>query len=225
MGRAVRSPRLTWISLALALALGALAVLAAAPAVARVVHLWQEEPPPAEQQEPSPHGQQEPAPVEHQDPPAEQLEPLPAEQQAPPPAEQEVPPPAESAPCGQQSYAEVDIETRPWLWLEVAATPEDRARGLMFRESMPWDTGMLFVFEQPSASGFWMRNTLLPLSIAWLDQYGTIVDIQDMQPLSDEVHAPPAPYVYAIETNQGWFEANGVGVGQRVVLCINPTGP
>lgn len=95
----------------------------------------------------------------------------------------------------------------------------------MFRESMPWDTGMLFVFEQPSASGFWMRNTLLPLSIAWLDQYGTIVDIQDMQPLSDEVHAPPAPYVYAIETNQGWFEANGVGVGQRVVLCINPTGP
>jgi uncharacterized membrane protein (UPF0127 family) len=95
----------------------------------------------------------------------------------------------------------------------------------MFRESLPWDSGMVFVFEQPSIAGFWMRNTLIPLSIAWLDQDGTIVDIQDMQPLSDDVHTPAAPYVYAIETNQGWFESNGVGVGQRVVLCLDVTSP
>ena len=138
---------------------------------------------------------------------------------------QEEAPSAEPGACGEQPYAEADIETRPRLGLEVAATPEERERGLMFHESLPWDTGMVFVFEQPSRAGFWMRNTLLPLSIAWLDQDGTIVDIQDMEPLSDEVHAPPAPYVYAIETNQGWFEANGVGAGQRMVLCLETTSP
>ncbi len=64
-----------------------------------------------------------------------------------------------------------------------------------------------------------MRNTLIPLSIAWLDANGTIVDIQDMQPQSDDVHVPSAPYVYALEANQGWFAASGVSPGQRVVLC------
>ena len=189
MGRTAHSPRRTRLFLVLALALSALVLLAAAPAVARVVHRWQEEVPSAD------------------------------------PGGQETAPSVAPAACGQQPHAEVDIETRPSLWLEVAATPEDRTRGLMFRESLPWDTGMLFVFEQPSVAGFWMRNTLIPLSIAWLDRDGTIVDIQDMQPLTDEVHAPAAPYVYAIETNQGWFEANGVGVGQRVLLCLEVTSP
>jgi uncharacterized membrane protein (UPF0127 family) len=65
-----------------------------------------------------------------------------------------------------------------------------------------------------------MRNTLIPLSIAWIDRDGSIVDIQDMQPLSDEVHTPAAPYWYALEVNQGWFFANGVGVGQQVLFCL-----
>ncbi len=124
------------------------------------------------------------------------------------------------SPCQEQAFAEVEIATRPRLQIEVARTPEERARGLMFRPSMSPDAGMLFVFEQESQAGFWMRNTLIPLSIGWVDRDGTIVDIQDMQPLSDEVHTPTAPYWYAIEANQGWFEANGVGVGQRVQLCL-----
>lgn len=92
----------------------------------------------------------------------------------------------------------------------------------MYRETLDPDGAMLFIFETESRGGFWMRNTPLPLSIAWLDAEGTIVDIQDMQPLSDQVHAPPAPYWFAVETNQGWFAANGVTVGDRVVLCLPP---
>lgn len=139
---------------------------------------------------------------------------------APRPATPANPDAVPAATCEDRPFAEVEIETRPRLGLELARTPDERALGLMFRESLPWDTGMLFEFQQPSRAGFWMRNTSIPLSIAWLDRDGTIVDIQDMQPLSDEVHTPSAPYWYAIEANQGWFEANGVGVGQRVCLCL-----
>lgn len=148
----------------------------------------------------------------------------PARQGELPAATEEVPVVAEPTPAVCDAavgypYAEVDIETRPRLQLEVAATPQERTRGLMFREWLPWEQGMLFVFEQQGQGGFWMRNTLLPLSIAWLDLDGTIVDIQDMQPQTDDVHVPAAPYWYALETNQGWYQANGVGVGQRVLLC------
>jgi uncharacterized membrane protein (UPF0127 family) len=76
------------------------------------------------------------------------------------------------------------------------------------------------VYDQPAREGYWMRNTLIPLSIAWIERDGTIVDIQDMQPLSDQVHAPSAQYWYALEVNQGWFFANGVGVGQQILFCL-----
>lgn len=118
-------------------------------------------------------------------------------------------------------YAEVQIATHPRIALEIARTPQEREAGLMFREALGQDSGMLFVFDTPTTVGFWMENTPLPLSIAFLDQGGTIVDIQDMQPFDAQtIHYPAAPYTDAVEVNQGWFLAHGVGVGQVMQLCL-----
>jgi uncharacterized membrane protein (UPF0127 family) len=108
-----------------------------------------------------------------------------------------------------QTGAKVDIEA------ELASTPASRAQGLMYRERMPANHGMLFVFEG-YASCFWMRNTLLPLSVAFIDEQGVITRIAHMQPLSDAEHCPDRPSVYALEMNQGWFERNGLAAGDRV---------
>jgi uncharacterized protein len=124
--------------------------------------------------------------------------------------------------CGDPSapYVEVQIETQPRLALEIARTPEEHQVGLMFRESLPSNNGMVFIYDRPATEGYWMHNTHVPLSIAWIDQFGNIVDIQDMQPLTDDVHWPVAPYWYALEANQGWFFEHGVGVGQQVTFCL-----
>lgn len=99
------------------------------------------------------------------------------------------------------------------LLVETADTPEERQRGLMFRESLPEDSGMLFDFGQETRSAFWMKDTTLPLSIAFVSMGGAVVDIQDMAPFSEELHRSPQPYRYAVEANQGWFEAHGVVAG------------
>ena len=127
-----------------------------------------------------------------------------------------------TAQCGDSfaPYAEVQIDTQPRLNLEVARTPDEHQVGLMYRQSLPDDGGMLFVYDHPATEGYWMHNTYVPLSIAWIDQNGAIVDIQDMQPLTDDVHSPAAAYWYALEANQGWFTNNGVGIGQYVTLCL-----
>jgi uncharacterized membrane protein (UPF0127 family) len=118
-------------------------------------------------------------------------------------------------------YAEVEIDTAPRIEpLEIARTPQEHELGLMYRQSLAPDSGMLFVYDQQATEGYWMHNTLIPLSIAWIDQNGSIVDIQDMQPLTDDVHTPAAPYWYALEVNQGWFLQHGVGVGQQVRFCL-----
>lgn len=104
------------------------------------------------------------------------------------------------------------------LTVEVADDPRERSVGLMFRESMPDDHGMLFVFPGDVTDGFWMRNTLIPLSIAFVEDGGVIVWIDDMEPLTDTPHTPPMPYRYAIEVNQGWFTENMINVGDRVDL-------
>jgi len=124
--------------------------------------------------------------------------------------------------CGDVStpYAEVQIDTFPRMYLEIARTPDEHQTGLMFRQTMAPDSGMLFVYDHPATEGYWMHNTYLPLSIAWIDQNGTIVDIQDMQPLSDDVHWPASPYWYALEANMGWYVDHGVGVGQQVQFCL-----
>lgn len=99
---------------------------------------------------------------------------------------------------------------------ELATTAKSRAMGLMYRERLPVNHGMLFVFET-YASCFWMRNTPLPLSIAFIDAQGIVTRIAHMQPLSDAEHCPSQPSPYALEMHQGWFERNGVAPGDRVL--------
>jgi len=99
---------------------------------------------------------------------------------------------------------------------EVARTQEERAIGLMHRTSMPTNHGMLFVFEQPAVHCFWMKNTLLPLSIAFLADDGSIVNIADMQPQNETSHCPAKPVRLALEMNQGWFAKRGLKAGSRL---------
>jgi uncharacterized protein len=105
------------------------------------------------------------------------------------------------------------------LFVEVVDTAEERQRGLMFRESMPENQGMLFVFEQEGQYSFYMRDTLLPLSIAFVEGEGDIIEIEDMQPLTEDLHSPDEPYLYAIEANQGWFDRHGIGAGAGVRIA------
>jgi uncharacterized membrane protein (UPF0127 family) len=99
---------------------------------------------------------------------------------------------------------------------EVAHTPEQRAIGLMHRTSLGANEGMLFVFEQPGVQCFWMKNTLVPLSIAFLADDGTIVNIADMQPQSLDSHCSDKPVRYALEMNQGWFDRKGLKPGAKL---------
>ena len=100
--------------------------------------------------------------------------------------------------------------------VEVAATPETRATGLMHRFSLRPDHGMLFVFEAPQPLAFYMRNTYIPLSIAFLDARGRIINIEDMQPKDESTHWSKGLAMYAIEMRQGWFAAKGIGAGDVV---------
>ena len=97
--------------------------------------------------------------------------------------------------------------------VEIADNQQERSVGLMHREFLADDAGMLFAWPEDTAGAFWMRNTLIPLSIAFLKADGTIVHIEDMEPLTDATHTSPEPYRYAIEANQGWFASHGVGAG------------
>lgn len=100
--------------------------------------------------------------------------------------------------------------------VEVARTEGDRARGLMERKSLGKNEGMLFIFEEEGYHGFWMKNTLLPLSIAFMTKEGKIVSITDMKPLDLSVHNPPKAILYALEMNKGWFAANGIKAGDII---------
>ncbi len=104
------------------------------------------------------------------------------------------------------------------LTVELARTSGERSRGLMLREELAEDGGMLFVYVEDTGAGFWMKDTLIPLSVAFIAADGTILDIQDMEPLSTELHRPPEPYRYGLEVNQGWFQQNGFDVGDRVEI-------
>jgi uncharacterized membrane protein (UPF0127 family) len=99
---------------------------------------------------------------------------------------------------------------------QVAATPKQREMGLMFREQMPIFEGMLFVFEQPSVQCFWMRNTLIPLTAAFVADDGSIVNLADMKPLSTESHCSKQPVRYVLEMNQGWFLKKGIKAGFKL---------
>ena len=102
------------------------------------------------------------------------------------------------------------------LVVEVASTPQTRATGLMHRFSLRQDHGMLFVFEAPQPLAFYMKNTHIPLSIAYIDGRGRILNIEDMRPLDESTHWSRGNAQYAIEMRQGWFAAKGIGVGDVV---------
>jgi uncharacterized membrane protein (UPF0127 family) len=99
---------------------------------------------------------------------------------------------------------------------QVASTPEQRATGLMWRKEMPQHEGMLFVFEQPSVQCFWMKNTFLPLSTAFVADDGTIVNVADMQPQTLDSHCSAKPVRYVLEMNQGWFTRKRIQPGARL---------
>ena len=99
---------------------------------------------------------------------------------------------------------------------EVAANMHNRMQGLMHRQSMPANQGMLFVFPLAERHCMWMRNTLIPLSVAFLDDAGRIINIANMQPHSEENHCAAAPARFALEMNQGWFAAKGIRPGQKI---------
>lgn len=99
---------------------------------------------------------------------------------------------------------------------EVAADPASREQGLMMRETMPANHGMLFVFPQANHYCMWMRNTLIPLSVAFLDEQGRILNIEDMQPQTENNHCAKAPATFALEMNRGWFSSKGIKAGQRI---------
>jgi len=102
------------------------------------------------------------------------------------------------------------------LRTEVADTEEARRTGLMFRKQLGENAGMLFVYEDEQAWAMWMRNTYVPLSVAFIDRGGKIINIEDMQPQTDDAHQSAGPAKYALEVNQGWFRQRGIKPGDRV---------
>ena len=99
---------------------------------------------------------------------------------------------------------------------QVAYTPDQRMIGLMFRKEMPQYEGMLFVFEEPSEQCFWMKNTLLPLSAAFIDDSGTVVNVEEMKPQTLDSHCSARPVRYVLEMNQGWFAKRGIKPGAKL---------
>ncbi|RLJ40192.1 hypothetical protein C8C98_3950 [Acidovorax sp. 106] len=100
---------------------------------------------------------------------------------------------------------------------QVAAAPQERQTGLMHRKEMPAHEGMLFVFEQPATQCFWMKNTLLPLTAAFVADDGTIVNLADMKPQTEDSHCSTKPVRYVLEMNQGWFAQKGIKPGSKLV--------
>jgi uncharacterized protein len=99
---------------------------------------------------------------------------------------------------------------------QVAATNDQRMTGLMYRREMPQQEGMLFVFDYPSEQCFWMKNTLLPLSVAFVAEDGTIVNIDEMKPQTLDSHCSAQPVRFVLEMNQGWFAKKGIKAGMKL---------
>ena len=102
------------------------------------------------------------------------------------------------------------------LTVEIANTESARAQGLMYRRILPENRGMLFVFRETSLHGMWMMNTYVPLSVAFLDEKGTILNIEDMAPHTRTNHVASRPAKYALEANRGWFTKRGIEPGMRI---------
>src|ERR1700724_1076074 len=121
----------------------------------------------------------------------------------------------ENTPFGLR-IAELKISNKP-VTAEIADTPQASENGLMFRDSLPEDHGMLFIFEQPKKASFWMKNTKIPLSIAFIDSAGKILEIKSMNPLDETVVPSGSDQVaYALEVNQGWFARHAISSGSKI---------
>jgi len=99
---------------------------------------------------------------------------------------------------------------------ELATTPQQREIGLMMRQSMPANDGMLFVFEQPGQQCFWMKNTLIPLSVAFIADDGSVVNVDEMAPMTENSHCSTKPVRFVLEMNQGWFSKRGIKPGFKL---------
>ena len=106
---------------------------------------------------------------------------------------------------------------------QVATTPQQHQIGLMFRKDMPVHEGMLFIFDTPTTQCFWMRNTLLPLTIAFVRDDGTVVNLDDMKPMTEDSHCSAEPVRFVLEMNQGWFAKRGFKAGLK--LTGSPFAP
>lgn len=139
-------------------------------------------------------------------------------------------PPEESAAAAPAPTADgVRLPPAGYAWVvfdadtvlaEVASTPEERSEGLMYREEVPDGTGMLFVFQDSQMRSFWMANTYVPLSVAYLDPAYRIVDIVEMEPLVTDGYPSRAPAMFALEVRQGWFAEHGIGVGDEAQITF-----
>jgi uncharacterized membrane protein (UPF0127 family) len=99
---------------------------------------------------------------------------------------------------------------------EVAADYASRMTGLMHRATMPSNAGMLFIFDEMTTHCMWMKNTLIPLSVAFIDEQGAIINVEEMAPRTEDSHCAKRPARYALEMNRGWFAARGIKPGSRI---------
>jgi uncharacterized membrane protein (UPF0127 family) len=99
---------------------------------------------------------------------------------------------------------------------ELADTEPTRERGLMFREALAPNHGMMFTFSEHAVHCMWMRNTLIPLSVAFIDDDGTVANIEEMKPHTDDSHCARHPVQYALEMTSGWFSSRGIGPGSKL---------
>lgn len=121
------------------------------------------------------------------------------------------------APMPQMDLPRTQLRVgRARMQVQIASTAHQLQTGLMHRREMPADEGMLFVFPQAGVQCFWMKNTLLPLTAAFIAADGTIVNLADMQPLSEQNHCSAQPVPYVLEMHQGWFKRQGIRPGMKV---------
>ena len=122
-----------------------------------------------------------------------------------------------SAQDGPQKLAQVRLNAGIHnINAELASSPQQREIGLMFRPAMPANDGMLFVFERPGQQCFWMKNTLIPLSVAFLADDGSVVNIENMRPQTLDSHCSTKPVRFVLEMNDGWFAKRGIKPGFKL---------
>ena len=125
--------------------------------------------------------------------------------------------PARAQPSPQLDLPRVTLSAGMHLiQAQVATTPQQQAIGLMHRKEMPANEGMLFIFERATRQCFWMKNTLLPLTAAFIADDGTIVNLADMKPQTTDSHCSAQPVRFVLEMNQGWFQSKNIRAGAKL---------